>query len=216
MIGTLLILEPDISTLGIVCLTAATMFFIGGGRISHLILVIIIGGILFLGLVGISPYRADRIAVFLNPQIDPLGKGYQITQSLIALGSGGIFGKGLEGSIQSAKFLPQAMGDSIFALWGKGTGFAGALLIILLFLIFAWRGIKIAKNSFNPFGSMVAIGITTWITLQAFVNMGAISGLIPLTGIPLPFISYGGSSMVVTLIATGILLNISKETNRNL
>lgn len=211
VIGILLILQPDISTLGIICLTALAIYFVGGGRISHIILTIIAGAVLILGLIKFAPYRAERIVVYLNPKTDPLGIGYHLNQALIALGSGGIFGKGLGEGIQSSRLLPQAMGDSIFAIWGEEVGLIGTILVILLFTIFAWRGIRIAKNSSNFFGSMVAIGITSWITLQAFINIGAISGIIPLTGIPLPFISYGGSAIVVTLVGIGILLNISKS-----
>ena len=160
----------------------------------------------------IAPYRAARLLVFLNPETDPMGMGYQLKQALIAVGSGGIFGLGLGMSVQKFGFLPQSMADSIFAIFSEETGFIGSLILIFLFLIFFWRGFKIAKKSMDQFSKLAALGISCWIILQALINIGSMIGIIPLTGVPLPFLSYGGSALVTELIGVGILLNISKNT----
>jgi cell division protein FtsW len=165
-------------------------------------------GLLFL--IRIAPYRLDRLAVFFDPSLDPLGKGYQIKQALIGIGSGGITGVGLGLSFQKFGSLPEPIGDSIFAIFAEEIGFIGVAFLIVLFLAFAWRSFMIAKRAEDAFAKNAAIGIACWITLQAFVNMGSMVGLLPLTGVPLPFISYGGSALVAELIGIGILLNISK------
>jgi len=151
--------------------------------------------------------------VFLHPELDPRGVGYQINQALLALGSGGIFGRGLGHSLQKFNYLPEPVGDSIFAIIGEELGMFGCLILIGLFLTFALRGFKIAKNAHDVFSKLLATGIVSWIFFQAFINIAAISGMIPLTGIPLPFISYGGTSITFLLIGVGILLNISKQSN---
>ena len=150
--------------------------------------------------------------VFLNPELDPQGKGYQINQALIALGSGGLWGVGLGQSRQKFNYLPEPVGDSIFAIIGEELGLIGAFLTIILFCFIIWRGMKIATQAPDEFGRLLAIGIVSWIGLQAILNMGAITGLMPLTGMPLPFISYGGTSLAFSLAAMGILLNISSQT----
>lgn len=167
-----------------------------------------------LTLIKLAPYRAARLLVFLKPEIDPMGIGYQIKQALIAVGSGGISGLGLGMSQQRLGFLPQSISDSIFAILAEETGFIGCLILIFLFLIFLWRGFEIAKVSQNKFSQLAALGITSWITLQALTNIGSMIGILPLTGIPLPFISYGGSALVSELAGVGILLNISKQISR--
>ena len=153
-----------------------------------------------------------RWKAFIDPEIDPMGIGYQIKQALIAVGSGGIFGLGLGMSRQKFGFLPQPMSDAIFAIFSEETGFIGASILVFLFLVFLWRGIKISKSCQDPFLSLLAQGLTFWICLQAFVNIGAMIKLVPLAGIPLPFLSYGGSHIICELIGVGILLNISKNT----
>jgi cell division protein FtsW len=163
-------------------------------------------------MVKFEQYRLDRWLIFLHPETDPLGKGFQLRQSLIALGSGGIFGKGLGMSTQKFGYLPQAMSDSVFAIIGEELGIIGATVLIILFILFFWLGLRIAKNSNDKFSKMTAIGIVIWITLQAFVNMASAAGVFPLAGIPLPFFSYGGSHLVTELIGVGLLLNISKNT----
>ena len=212
LIGILLILQSNVSTLSIIVICGILMYFISGTPIKHS-LAIILGGLIILALlIKIAPYRLERIAVFIKPDIDPMGISYQVKQLLITVGSGGILGKGPGMSLQKFGFLPQPMGDSIFAFFAEETGFIGGLILILLFLIFTWRGLKIAKEMTNSFNQLACLGITSWITIQALVNIGAIVGILPLTGIPLPFISYGGSAMVAELVGVGILLNISKKT----
>jgi cell division protein FtsW len=163
-------------------------------------------------LIKFEPYRLDRWLIFLHPNADPLGKGFQLRQSLISLGSGGVFGKGLGMSVQKYGFLPQAMSDSIFAIIGEETGAIGCIALIAIFILFFWLGLQISKNSNDKFSKMTSIGIVFWITLQAFINISSVAGIFPLTGVPLPFFSYGGSHLVVELIGVGLLLNISKNT----
>ena len=163
-------------------------------------------------LIKIAPYRLNRIMVFLNPDYDPSGIGYQAKQALITVGSGGTTGAGLGANIERPLWsLPQSISDSIFAVFSEETGFIGALILISLLLLFLWRGLKIVKESSDKFYQLTALGIISWIVVQSFVNIGAMIGILPLTGIPLPFISYGGSALVIELVAMGLLLNISKS-----
>jgi len=212
VISIILYLQPDISTLGIIGLTLIFIYFSSGAPLWHTFLIIITGvaGLLYLTIK--EPYRLDRWLVFLNPGADPLGKGLQLNQSLMAIGSGGFFGKGLGMSVQKFGFLPQAMSDSIFAIFAEETGIFGCLILIILFILFAWLGFKIAKNSNDRFAKLTAIGITFWITFQALTNISSVVGIFPLSGIPLPFFSYGGSHLINELIGMGLLLNISKNT----
>ncbi|MCX6766084.1 MAG: putative lipid II flippase FtsW [Candidatus Moranbacteria bacterium] len=210
-VGFLIIKQPNIGTLGVIILTSLTIYFIAGARLSHMISLISAGVLLLVVLVKIAPYRFSRFLVFLNPQLDPRGIGYQINQALLAIGSGGIFGLGLGHSRQKFNYLPEPTGDSIFAIIGEELGIIGAGLIILLFVALAFRGLKIAASAPDNFGRLAAGGVTAWIVIQAFVNISAITGIIPLTGIPLPFISYGGTSLMFVMAGVGILLNISKQ-----
>lgn len=214
VITILLAKQSDVSTLGIIILVAALMYFSARTTLWHSILIILIslGG--FLALVKIAPYRMMRFRVLLGLVKDPMGMGYQIKQALITIGSGGILGLGLGMSNQQFGFIPQTMSDSIFAIFAEETGFVGSLILILLFLILFWRGFRISKRSPDNFSQLFAIGISSWICIQAFINIGAMIGILPLTGIPLPFISYGGSHMVAELIGVGILLNISKARRK--
>lgn len=207
----LLILQPDTGSMFIIVLMSLVVYFIGGGRLSH------IGGLALLGgagislLIAISPYRAARVMTFLHPELDPQGIGYHINQAFLALGSGGIFGRGFGLSRQKFQYLPEVMGDSIFAIVGEELGFIICALIIGLFVYFFSRGLKIATATKDRFGKFLVIGIMSWIVIQAFVNIGAMVGLMPLTGVPLPFISYGGTALVVNLAAMGIVINISRQ-----
>jgi len=204
--------QPNIGTLAIIFLMAVLVYFSSGTPLWQSILVISIGAGGLFTLIKIAPYRFARFSVFLNPETDPLGIGYQIKQALIAVGSGGILGLGLGLSRQKFGFLPQSIGDSIFAIFAEEGGFIGAIILISLFLIFLWRGFRISKKSQEKFTQLTALGISLWIGIQAFVNMASMIGILPLTGIPLPFISYGGSHVITELIGVGILLNISKST----
>ena len=212
IVGMFLIMQPDIGTLGVVATSAVFLYFLGGGKKTQIVTLGALGLSMLYILVQTAPYRLSRILVFLNPGADPQGTGYQITQALIAIGSGGFFGAGFGKSLQKYNYLPEAMGDSVFAVFSEEMGFLGAAALVLLFGLLFWRGIVIAKKAPDSFGKLLAAGISISIMTQAFINMAAISGLLPLTGIPLPFVSYGGTSLAITLGSIGILLNISKHT----
>lgn len=215
MVGTVsvfLIMQPDIGTLAVLVGTAGLLYAIGGGRLSQILGLVMLCAILGYVVIQLEPYRWDRIQVFWNPDFDPRGAGYQINQALIAIGSGGFFGLGFGKSVQKFNFLPEPMGDSIFAIVAEETGFLGAAILIMLFAFLFWRGMAIARRAPDVFGKLLASGITVSILAQAFVNMSAISGLLPLTGIPLPLVSYGGTALITTMAGLGILANISKHT----
>ena len=212
IISMLLIWQPNISTLGVIVFTAFLIYFAAKTPVWHIGLFFLTAAAGLLFLIKIAPYRFNRFLVFLNPGIDPMGIGYQAKQSLIAVGSGGIKGVGFGMSSQKLGFLPQSIADSIFAVFSEEFGFIGAIFLIALFLIFLLRGFKIAKDAPDKFSQLAVIGITSWIVIQAFVNIGAMIGILPLTGIPLPFVSYGGSALIMELIGAGILLNISKQS----
>ena len=211
LISLFLIFQPDISTLGIIVLVAYLMYFSAKTPFWHSILIILIGSGALFALIKLASYRFDRLLVFLDPGLDPMGIGFQIKQSLIAIGSGGILGTGFGMGIQKFGFLPGAISDSVFALFAEETGFVGGVILIFLFLIFLWQGFRISRLSQDKFFQFTALGITAWIVIQGFINISSMIGLLPLTGIPLPFISYGGSALIVTLVGVGILLNISKQ-----
>ncbi|MDD3006748.1 MAG: putative lipid II flippase FtsW [Candidatus Pacebacteria bacterium] len=208
-----LIKQPDVGTLVAVCAIAGTMYFIAGAGITY-ILMMIAGGIVgVMTLIKIAPYRMNRLTTFLHPELDPLGIGYQINQSLLALGSGGLFGLGLGHSRQKFNYLPEPIGDSIFAVAGEELGLLGLIFLIILFMVFATRGLAIARSAKDDFGKYIAVGITAWVTFQAILNIGAITSLLPLTGIPLPFVSYGGSALMSLLAGVGVLLSVSRYSN---
>lgn len=211
VIVILLALQSDVSTLMVIICVAILMYFIAGTPFWHTATMAVLCSGLFFALIKLAPYRMRRVLVFLNPDIDPMGMGYQIKQILIAIGSGGIFGLGPGMSSQKFGFIPQTMADSIFAIFAEEIGFIGSVGLILLFLFFLWRGFRVAKHSKDRFSRLLAVGITSWICIQAFINIAAMLQLIPLTGIPLPFISYGGSHLFIELIGVGLLLNISKR-----
>ncbi|HAV11526.1 MAG TPA: putative lipid II flippase FtsW [Candidatus Moranbacteria bacterium] len=208
----LILKQPDMGTLGVLVMIAVSVYFVSGAKISHIFALGSLGAALVFLAVKLEPYRFDRILAFMDKGADPQGIGYQINQALLAVGSGGFFGLGLGHSRQKFNYLPEPVGDSIFAIIGEELGLVGAVLLISLFMTLAYRGFKIAKNAPDEFGRLVAVGITMWIILQAFVNIAANTALIPLTGIPLPFVSYGGTSLVFLLFAIGVLMNISKQS----
>jgi len=210
LIGFFIILQPDVGTLGAIALIGLSMFWWGGAKMTHVLFIVILGIGLVLILVQLAPYRMNRIIAYLNPNIDPLGIGYQSRQASLAIGSGGLFGLGPGHSRQKFNYLPSPQSDSIFAIAAEEYGFIGASTLIFIYLFLTIKGLKIAKNSPDRFASLTAAGISFWIFIQAFINIGAVSGLIPLTGITLPLISYGSSSMISLLAALGILVNISK------
>jgi len=212
IITALLFFQSNISTLCVIVLTAFLMYFSTDTPLLNSALIFLIGSGGLLVLIKLAAYRVRRLAVFLNPDLDPMGMGYQLKQALFAIGSGGITGVGLGMSAQKFGILPQTISDSIFAVFAEETGFVGAVALVLLFLVFAFLGFRVAKRSQDGFSRLAALGITFWIIIQAFVNIGAMIRLLPLTGIPLPFIGYGGSALALELIGMGILLNISKNS----
>jgi cell division protein FtsW len=214
IVGFLIIKQPDMGTLGIIIVIAMSIYFVSGARIYHIAAMAGFGILSFIALVKFESYRMNRLLVFLHPELDPQGIGYQINQALLAIGSGGIFGLGLGHSRQKFNYLPEPIGDSIFAIICEEIGLIGAAILIILFFLFALRGLKIAQNAPDTFGKLIAVGITSWIIFQALINISAIVGLIPLTGITLPFISYGGTSVVFSMVGVGILLNISKKCGK--
>ena len=206
----LIISQPDIGTLGVIVMISLVMFYVSGAPIKY-ILGIILGGMATVALlIKLEPYRMNRLTAFLDPSIDPQGISYQINQALLAVGSGGIFGLGLGHSRQKFNYLPEPVGDSIFAIISEELGLLGASILVCFFIAFALRGYRIARFAPDEFSRLLAVGITSWIIFQALVNIMSILKLMPLTGIPLPFISYGSTSLVFTLVGIGILLNISK------
>lgn len=210
LVGLLIIKQPDMGSLGLIILVAIIMFFASGVPLQFIFYLFFGGGLVALILIKLEPYRMNRLTSFLDPSQDPQGIGYQINQALIAVGTGGFLGLGLGHSRQKFNYLPEPVGDSIFAVVCEELGFVGGSLVVVLFLLFALRGYKIAQNAPDTFSRFVAIGITSWVIFQAFINIMAITGFMPLTGIPLPFISYGSTSLIFVLTGVGILLNISK------
>lgn len=205
------ILEPDLGTAFIIGIIALIIYFLSGAPLLNFLLLIPLT--LTIGIITAitSSYRFKRILTFIKPGQDPLGASYHIRQVLIALGSGGLFGLGLGKSRQKYAYLPEATTDSIFAIIGEELGFIGTSIFILIFLFFLYRCFTISKEAPDKFGYLLGMGITFWLATQAFVNLSTMVVLIPLTGVPLPFISYGGSGLVVALFAIGIILNISKH-----
>lgn len=210
VVSILILLQPDFGTLAVILGSSVAVYIVAGGRSKHiggLILGLLAVGLL---LIQVAPYRLSRLQVFLNPALEPQGAGYHVTQAILGIGSGGIFGSGLGSSRQKENFLPEPSGDSIFAIIGEELGFVAAAGFILLVIAFALRGFKIASKAPDDFGAMLSVGIMSWLTLQSLINIGAMIGILPLTGIPLPFVSYGGTALATSLGAVGIIYNISR------
>ena len=210
-VAALLMLQPNLGTTIALGAIVLTMLFIHGARMHHL------GGIALLGagaaafLALQASYRRARVTAFLNPWADPSDTGYQTIQSLVGIASGGLFGVGLGASRAKYEFLPEAHTDFIFAIVAEELGLLGAAVVIGLFVALVYFGVRVALDTADPFGRLVATGITTWFGVQAFINIGAVVAVLPITGVPLPFVSFGGSSLVVTLVAAGILANIASH-----
>lgn len=213
-VSFLIMKQPDMGTTSVVVGIAVIMFFCAGAPMWQMGLGL--AGIVsaFLLLIKIEPYRMQRLMVFLNPNSDTLGTGYHISQAMLAIGSGGLFGLGFGQSKQKYLYLPEPHTDSIFAITTEELGFLRAFIIFVVFVLIAVRGLKIAKNAPDQFSRLLVIGIIAWIIIQFFINIGAMIGMLPLTGVPLPFVSYGGSSLTALLAAVGIILNISKQSHR--
>lgn len=211
LIAGLIMLQPDLGTTLVVAATTFFMLIAAGARASHIMALAGTGLGLVVAAIAAAPYRMRRIFAFLDPWADPLGNGYQTIQALLALGPGGLFGLGLGQSRQKFLYLPENHTDFIFAMIGEELGFIGATLVILLFFLFAWRGFRVAMRAPDAFTGFLGVGITAMVSIQAMINMGVVSGVLPVTGITLPFISYGGTSLVFTMLGVGVLLNISRE-----
>jgi cell division protein FtsW len=210
IIAFILFKQPDTKSFILITITGISMLFISGVPVKY-ILGVGLGLVLLLGtLVYFTPYLQERVKTFINPAQDSQGSSYQIQQSLIALGSGGILGRGFGQSVQKFSYLPEPQGDSIFAIIGEELGFGGAFITIFLYLLFVLRGFRIANNSPDPFSGLLVSGIVILITVQSFMHIASVTGVFPLTGVPLVFMSQGGTSLMVYLMAIGIVLNISK------
>ncbi|MDP3726758.1 MAG: putative lipid II flippase FtsW [bacterium] len=207
----LVMLQPDMGTAVIILSLALIVYFLEGASIFHLLALLPVVSLLGFLFIKLEPYRAARLAAFLNPNQSLETSSYHTRQILIALGMGGLTGVGLGNSLQKYAYLPEGTTDSIFAIIAEEIGLVGALILIVLFVIVVWRGFFIAMKTQDKFGKLLAGGIISFLAVQMFINLAAQTALIPLTGVPLPFISYGGSSLIVDLCAVGILLNISKQ-----
>jgi cell division protein FtsW len=208
--GIVMLMQPDTDTFLIMVTAGLAMFVVAGARVRDLLILFLAGILLLAAIAFARPYIMDRLTTFLDPGADPLGSGYQIKQSLIAVGSGGVAGRGFGQSIQKFEYLPEPIGDSIFAVYSEEFGFLGVTFLLGIFVAFALRGYKIAQQGADMFGVLLVIGIITVIMAQAFLNIGAMLAVAPLSGLPLPFISHGGTALLVTLAAMGIVLNVSK------
>lgn len=215
LVAGLVLKQPDLGTTLIIILMSVTVYFSAGGSLRYLAGLGGIGAILLFLVVKLEPYRAQRLTVFLNPDVDPQGISYHIRQAWLAIGSGGIFGLGLGRSQQKFNYLPEPAGDSIFAVMAEELGFIFVVLFIGAWLVLVLRGLRIARHAPDRFGQLTALGIITWLGFQAFLNIGALSGLVPLTGIPLPFMSHGGSALIISMTAIGVMMNISRQTTRS-
>ena len=209
----LIMLQPDFGTGMIIVVSILAMMFIAGVNIKFFIGLGLLGIVGIVGLILVAPYRMDRITSFINPWSDPLGTGFQIIQSLYAIGPGGLLGQGFLNSRQKQFYLPEPQTDFIFSIISEEFGFLGVLIVVSLFLIVLYRGIKIALDSKDTFSKYLAFGMIFQILIQAVMNLMVVIGLIPVTGVTLPFLSYGGSSLLISMISVGILLNISRNSS---
>ena len=213
-VGVPLLAQPDLGTTLIIGAAAFGVLSASASPVRYVFTLAGLGGLLGLVAAYIQPYRWERIRSFLNPEADPLGAGLQSIQSLVALGSGGLFGVGLGASRARWSFLPNAHTDFIFAIIGEETGLAGSLVVVSLFAVFAIVGSSIAMNAPDSFGRLLSVGIVAWLSVQALVNIGGVTRLLPITGVPLPFVSSGGSALIVNMAAVGVLVNIAQSSRR--
>lgn len=212
LVSAILLAQPDFGTYLVIMTASFVVFFVGGARKKHIYALILVALIGFITIISLRPYMLERVKTFINNAHDPRGSSWQLNQSLIAFGGGGITGRGLGQSVQKFNYLPEPIGDSIFAVIGEELGFLGVLYVVILYGIVAMRGYLIAKFSSDQFGRLLAVGITTIILAQATLNISAMLGILPLTGVPLPLISHGGTALMTALFELGVLLNISKST----
>ena len=207
----LILLEPDLGTAISLLMAVAAMIFAAGLNYRYMVGTVLAAAPVLYFLIASSPYRLRRLLAFMNPEADPLGDGFQVMQSLIAVGTGGVFGRGLMGGVQKLFFLPEPHTDFIYAVIGEELGLLGATTVLICFCVIAWRGVRIALRAQDAFGSLLALGLTAMIAVQALVNISVVLGLLPTKGIPLPLVSSGGSSLMISLLAMGVLLNVSQH-----
>ena len=212
LVSVIMLSQPDFGTYLIIMTASFSVFLIGGARKKHVLFLIAAGVISFVALILFRPYMMERVETFFNSEQDKRGSSWQLNQSLIAVGSGGFFGRGLGQSVQKFNYLPEPIGDSIFAVLAEELGFLGVVIIVILYGILSIRGIVISLQAENQFGRLLGMGIVTIIMAQASLNISAMLGILPLTGVPLPLISHGGTALMATLFEIGILLNISKTS----
>lgn len=212
LIIVLIMLQPDLGTLIIIVAMSLAVYWVGGAAFSHVLGIVALGVAGILLLAKITPYRAARLTVFLHPELDPQGIGYHINQAFLAIGSGGLFGRGFGLSRQKYQYLPEVAGDSIFAIIAEELGFFLTALFLAAYSYLMYLGLRIAQRAPDVFGKLLAVGIISWFSFQAIINIGAMVGALPLTGVPLPFVSQGGTALAVGLAACGILINISKQS----
>ena len=213
VIVALILREPDLGTSVAILVIAAVMIFAAGIDYRYVAALGVAGSAALYFLLAISDYRWRRVTAFLNPWADPLGDGFQMIQSMIAVGSGGIFGRGLMGGVQKMFYLPEPHNDFIYAVLSEELGFVGATVVVACFCVITWRGLRTALRAPDRFGAFLALGLTTMVAFQAFFNVSVVLGLMPTKGIPLPFVSYGGSSLLINLLGMGILLNVSQHAS---
>lgn len=213
-IAFLMVLQPDIGTLSIIIFSSVVVYFVGGGKLRHLFVLGLLGCLFLVGGYHSMDYVQERFNCLADPQMHSQDKCYQVSQSLIAVGSGGLLGRGIGESKQKFLYLPEITGDSIFPIIAEELGFIFSLFLVFLYTFLFYQGIKVAKRAPDRFGQLLAVGIISWIMVQTFLNIGGMINLIPMTGVPLPLVSYGGSAMVATLAALGILVNISRYTEK--
>lgn len=210
IVGALIMLEPDLGTAVMVAVITGTLFFVAGARIRHVLALSGSALVMLVLLIVSGGYRMDRILSFTSAESDPSGVGFHTLQLLVAFGSGGIGGLGLGVSRQKFFYVPGSHTDGVLAIVGEELGLIGVTVVLGLFIVLLWRGWQIARRAADPFGSLLAVGVMSWIGFQMLINVGGVTRLFPLTGIPLPFLSYGGSSLMATLIAIGLLLSVSR------
>ncbi|MCR4333809.1 MAG: putative lipid II flippase FtsW [Patescibacteria group bacterium] len=207
--AALLLAQPNTSTTMLLVITGSVMYFAAGAPWRDFGVLLFVAILTLTTIILVRPYALERIKTFIDPSANSLSSGYQIQQSLIAIGSGGLLGRGFGQSVEKFNYLPEPDGDSIFAVFAEETGFLGTIILLFLFVALAARGIVISGNSRDLFGGLIALGFSTIIILQAFINMGAMLGIIPLTGLPLPFVSRGGTALMAILIMCGLILNVA-------
>lgn len=214
ILGTILLTQPDTDTYAVIIFASLAMYIVAGAKWRHVFLILVGGTIILAILYSTKPYIKQRINVMMNPSINRQTTGYQLNQSLIAVGSGQAWGRGFGQSIQKFRYLPESIGDSVFAVAAEEFGFVGTIIIVGLFVMFGLEGLKIASRSTDNFGRLLALGIVILIVSQAFVNISGMLGILPLTGIPLPFVSHGGTALFITLVEAGIIMNISRSSKK--